>query len=98
MFPKQAYDRIRRAINNDFERNDKWSRRIFKKYKYKYKNFRVPEYEMFLSKNSYYSYKYATEIIKRKLPENMHNKMMGWFLANDQFAKKYFYYIKQIQK
>ena len=98
MSPKQAYDKIRRAINKDFEKNDKWSRRIFKKYKNKNKNFRVPEYEIFLNNDAYYSYKYATEIIKRKLPENMHNKMIGWSLANDEFAKEYFHYIKQTQK
>jgi hypothetical protein len=49
------------------------------------------EAENIISTNSYCTYLYAKNVIKGKLPENMHNAML---IHADGYAKEYFDYIK----
>jgi hypothetical protein len=51
------------------------------------------EAENIISTNSQHAYFYVKYVIKGKLPENMHNAMI---LHADQWAKKYFNFIKNI--
>ena len=45
-----------------------------------------------------YSYYYAVNVIKNKLPDKMHNKMLGHALEQpeNEFIKKYFEWIKTV--
>jgi len=47
-----------------------------------------------ISQSAEYSYLYARDIIKGKLPEHMHNKMIAYAIANDEWAEDYFELIK----
>lgn len=95
MSPQQAYNKILFAIqNNKINKKDKWSKRLLKKYKIK-KKIRVPEYECFLINDVYYSYKYAIDCIKGKLPEKMHNMMLCYYFSENAYAKKYFDFCKE---
>jgi len=47
---------------------------------------RIPKLEQTISKDAQYSYFYAIDVIKGKLPDFMHNQMI---LENDEYAKQY---------
>lgn len=51
-----------------------------------------------ISKNIEYSYYYAINVIGDKLPEKMHNKMLGYALDDpeNEFIKKYFELLRNI--
>jgi hypothetical protein len=42
------------------------------------------------------AYWYSRRVIKGKLPENMHNIMMLHCLNNNEWAKRYFHFIKRL--
>lgn len=97
MSPQQAFNKIQQLtsyLSPLTSAKKKWEKRIYKKYK-KHGKVRVPEYENYLMENSYYAYYYSKEILKGKLPEKMHNRMLGWAFLNEPYAKLYFEYIKQ---
>jgi hypothetical protein len=71
----------------------------FKYAKYFLKNrFELGEEE--IGNNPEYSYYYAKNIIGGKLPEKMHNKMLGLALNDpeNEFIKKYFEWMKFVDK
>jgi hypothetical protein len=93
MSPQQAFSITQQILIGANIKKDKWAKKIYKKYK---KNgwVRVPEYEDYLMDNIFYSFYYATEILRNKLPEKMHNKMICWSFSNEKYAKLYFEFIK----
>jgi hypothetical protein len=94
MSPEQAYRKIFAAIL--MRKKDRWSNRLYKKYTKK-KCIRVPDYEIYLNEDPYYAFEYCRTMLKGKLPPAMHNKMICLHLMNDDIAKKYFEYLKNIK-
>jgi len=60
-------------------------------YKAKELGKRIPELEPTISQDAQYSYYYATDIIKGRLPDFMHNQMI---LENNEYTKEYVEFIK----
>jgi hypothetical protein len=91
MTPQEAYGKCKGEINKDLEPF------IIKDlvYIYFYARDNIKgrwiEAENIISTNSYCTYLYAKNVIKGKLPENMHNMML---LHADDYAKEYFNFIK----
>ena len=90
MTPQDAYSKCKGKINKDLEPyfiNSVWA--------YYYANYNIKgrwiEAEQYIISDSYSTYCYAINVIKDKLPENMHNAML---IYADYWAKKYFDYIK----
>ena len=90
MTPQQAYIKCDYKINKDLEQhiiNSVWAyfyaRDIIKG--------RWIEAEQYIINDSYLTYCYATNVIKGKLPELMHNAML---IHADYWAKLYFDLIK----
>jgi len=52
---------------------------------------KTPELEPAISQDAEYSYWYSTDVIKGRLPDFMHNRMI---FSNDEYAKHYLEYIK----
>jgi len=52
---------------------------------------RIPKLEPIISKDVFYSYLYAKDIIKGRLPDFMHNQMI---LENNEYTKYYIEFIK----
>lgn len=91
MKANEAYYRIVYAINNKFDKKDKFLKRIYNKSK-KFRYFRVPEYEVFIIKDIKFCYLYARDIVHGRLPEHMHNLMLCEALSNSEnpYVEKYF--------
>lgn len=81
MSPIETYQKILFAMNGNYDKKDKFLKRINKKSK-KYRYFRVPEYEQYLLGDVKACYLYARHVVHGKLPEIMHNYMICESLAN----------------
>jgi hypothetical protein len=89
-----AFDFIVRSIN--LKNKSKFAKRIRKKH-LKNKGFRVPEYEDFLINDVEVCCQYAFHIVRGKLPEKMHNRIICESLVNPKspFISDYFRFIKK---
>ena len=58
---------------------------------------RLPELEDIIMNDSCFSYRYAVNVIKGKLPDKMHNMMILYAIKDpeDDWAKQYFEYISK---
>lgn len=91
MSASEAYQIIILAMNRNYDKKNKFAKRIFKKSQ-KLRYFRVPEYEQFIIGSRKYCSLYARNIVHGKLPEPMHNFMVCEALIDpkDSLIKDYF--------
>jgi hypothetical protein len=92
MTPIQAYVKCNGEINKDLEpfiiKDPEWAFH----YSHNIIKDRWGEAEQYIINDSYLTYCYAINVIKGKLPENMHNAML---IHADIWTKEYFNFIKK---